>query len=142
MPIRRYVDSFVGPTWLLSTDNAKEQLIEKLKNKLVDELEINEKMRTSQVKLERQLKIEAEKNLTLEATIKMLRMENSKLNQGQHQQHVLSSENTPDARCGTKRQRLGCDEPFPIESGVSTPRNSTDGHVQLTASSTLVTMTR
>ena len=66
MSNKRYVDSFAAPM-LLKLDRAKNDLVEKLKNRLVDELEVNEKMRNNHVKLEEQIKVEVEKNATLEA---------------------------------------------------------------------------
>ena len=65
MSIRSNVDNFVAPM-VVELDKAKDNLIDKLKSRLIDELEVNEKMRNNQVKLEEQLKIEIEKNATLE----------------------------------------------------------------------------
>lgn len=53
-------------------EKAKEQLLKNLKNSLVDELEVNEKMRSNQVKLEEQLKSEVEKIAMLTASKRML----------------------------------------------------------------------
>ena len=67
----RYVDEFVEPV-LAALDKAKEDLVEKLKNKLAEELEINEKMKINQVKIEEQMKIETGKRVTAEAKVREL----------------------------------------------------------------------
>ena len=64
MSNKRYVDAFAEPM-LTALDKAKDELVEKLKNKLMEELDINEKMKENQVKLEEQMKIEVGKNATL-----------------------------------------------------------------------------
>ena len=74
---QRYVDDFTEPL-LVELDRTKDktrELVEKLKNKLIDEMEVNEKMRENQVKLEEQMKIKVEKNTILEAKIRMLEKE-------------------------------------------------------------------
>ena len=71
MSNKKYVDDFAAPM-LAALDKAKDELVEKLKNKLTDELEVNEKMKLNQVKLEEQMKTEVEKNTTLEAKVRTL----------------------------------------------------------------------
>ena len=71
MSNKQYVDNLAAPM-LATLDKAKDELVEKLKNKLIDELDVNEKMRTNQVKLEEQMKTEVEKSSTLEAKIRTL----------------------------------------------------------------------
>ena len=66
MSNKHNVDNFAAPL-LAELENAKDALVEKLKKRLIDELEVNEKMKINQEKLEEQMKIEVEKNLTLEA---------------------------------------------------------------------------
>ena len=58
MSNKQCVDKFAAP--LLAE-------FEKMKKRLVDELDVNEKMRDKLVKVEEQMKIEVEKNATLEA---------------------------------------------------------------------------
>ena len=69
MSNKTYVDNFAEPM-LAAFDKTKYELSEKLKNKLVDALEVNEKMKANQVKLEEQMKIEVDKNATLEAKVR------------------------------------------------------------------------
>ena len=64
-----YVDKFVAPV-LAALDKAKDELVEKLKKKLMEEMETNENMRTNQVKLEEQKKIEIGKRVTSEARVR------------------------------------------------------------------------
>ena len=66
-----YVDKFVAPV-LAALDKAKDELVEKLKNKLVEEMEINEKMKMNQIKLEEQNKIEVGKSVAAEAKVREL----------------------------------------------------------------------
>ena len=63
MSQKQYVDNFAAP--LLAE-------LDKMKKRLIDELEVNEKLKTNQVKLEEKMKIEVEKNVTLEELIKVL----------------------------------------------------------------------
>ena len=63
MSNKHYVDNFAAP--LLAE-------LDKLKSRLVDEMEINEKMKLNQVKLEEQMKIEVEKIVTLEGKVSTL----------------------------------------------------------------------
>ena len=74
---QRYVDDFTEPL-LVELDRTKDktrELVEKLKNKLIDEMEVNEKMRENHVKLEEKMKIEVEKNKRSETKIRMLEKE-------------------------------------------------------------------
>ena len=66
MSNKHYVDNFSAPL-LAELDRAKDALVEKLKSRLKDELEINEKMKTNQAKMEEQMKIEVKKNVAFEA---------------------------------------------------------------------------
>ena len=70
MSNKQYVDSFAAPL-LAALDRAKDELM-MLKNNLIDELEVNEKMKLNQVKLADQMKIEVQKNTTLEAKVRTL----------------------------------------------------------------------
>ena len=72
MSSKNYVDKLAAPL-LAELDKAKDELVAKLKNRLCDELEVNEKMKTNQEKLEEQMKIEVEKNVTLETEKRMLK---------------------------------------------------------------------
>ena len=63
MSNKQYVENFAAP--LLAE-------FDKLKNRLVDEMNVNEKMKENQVKIEEQMKIEVDKNATMEAKMSTL----------------------------------------------------------------------
>ena len=79
MSNKNYVDKFAAPLLaeldraICSQTKAKDELFEKLKNRLIDELEVSEKVRNNQVKMEEQMKIEVEKNVTLEVEKRALK---------------------------------------------------------------------
>ena len=91
--IWRTVDNLVAP--LVELDKVKEHAMETLKQRLIDEMEMNEKMRSSQETMEEKLKIEVKKNEENEAIIRKLREENAKLlREKPQEQQSQSSEDT------------------------------------------------
>lgn len=116
--IWRYVDNLVAPMdkALVELEKAKEQMIEKLKKRLVGEMEMNEKLRSSQEMMEEKLKTEVAKNAENETIIQKLREENAKLLRGEQQeQQSQSCESTSITKSGTKRKRDGNDETAPLQ---------------------------
>lgn len=67
MSSRSDIDNIVIAQMVAELDKAKEQLVEKFKRRLIEEVEVNEKMRNNKEKLKEQIKIEVEKNARLEA---------------------------------------------------------------------------
>ena len=121
-----------------------------MKNRLVDELEVNEKMRNNQVKMEEQMKIEVEKNAALEAEkvalietvttkdeiIKVLTGASNRINNSREKdaeirklrreiaklkQREQASENAPNTS-GTKRKQNASDVTVPKVARVLRPR--------------------
>ena len=121
-----------------------------MKNRLVDELEVNEKMRNNQVKMEEQMKIEVEKNAALEAEkvalietvttkdeiIKVLTGASNRINNSREKDAEIrklrreiaklkrreqASENAPNTS-GTKRKQNASDVTVPKVARVLRPR--------------------
>ena len=121
-----------------------------MKNRLVDELEVNEKMRNNQVKMKEQMKIEVEKNAALEAEkvalietvttkdeiIKVLTGASNRINNSREKdaeirklrreiaklkQREQASENAPNTS-GTKRKQNASDVTVPKVARVLRPR--------------------
>ena len=118
MSYKQYVDNLALP--LLSE-------LDKLKNRLFEELKANETLRQNQVKHEEQMRIETEKTSALEmensakdVTIKKLRKEVEKLTQQEEQ----SSESVC-ARKSIKRKQVAPTEPITKVARVLRTRKGT-----------------
>ena len=158
MSNKDYVDNFGAP--LLAE-------FEKVKKRLVDELEVNEKMRNNQVKMEEQMKIEVEKNAKLEAEkvalvetvatkdeiIKVLTGASNRINNNREKdatirqlrrdiarlkrQREQASENTTP-NSKAKRKQTASDETSPKRvTRVLRPRTSNNQSTEVEAAATL-----
>ena len=154
-----YVDNFAAPL-NAALDKAKDELVERLKNRLISELDSNEAMRLNLEKSEEQRKIAIEKNAVAEEKIRTL--EEKLAARGSMMLELLdsyeslkkdckirdkialriielqqsqSSEKSPSTTIGAKRRRIECDETSPIVSRVSDTQNSKVDSVKPTTSS-------
>ena len=116
MSNKQYVDDFAAPLF---------SEFEKLKKRLLEVLEANERLRQNQVKLNEQTEIEMEKKSALEmentvkdATIRELRKEIERLTQQQEQ----PSETTPVTRNSVKRKQAATTESNPKMARVMRTR--------------------